>query len=135
MGSLCLTGVGLVASPDSLLLPRALVGDEFPITWSSDGSQYTGAGDNTQPSPGMNQSYNSPASFFRVKGGPTDPTFPDAAFDLRGDPFAVSVGPPPPAALLIPAAPAAAHAGLPTARPRGSSTELAPGKGAVHPLE
>ena len=67
-------------------------GDEFPVTWSADGNQYSGAGDNTQPSPGCNKSYNSPASVFRVAGPPPplNPAYPEGAFSLVGDPFAVS---------------------------------------------
>jgi len=42
-------------------------GDEFPITWGRDGSQYTGAGDNHQVG-----EESSPLSFFRVFGGPMD---------------------------------------------------------------
>ena len=50
--------------------PHLLVGingDEFPITWGRDGNQYTGAGDNHQP-----DGSESPLSFFRVVGGPTE---------------------------------------------------------------
>lgn len=64
-------------------------GDEFPITWGQDGMQYTGAGDNTQPSPGINASYASPMSFFRVSGQPTDSSFPDRSFTVLG-PFSLS---------------------------------------------
>lgn len=65
-------------------------GDEFPCTWSADGNQYTGAGDNIQPSPGINQSYSSPASYFRVSGKPTDQSYPDHAFTLMGSGFPIS---------------------------------------------
>mmetsp|Transcript_24286 Transcript_24286/g.45446 ORF Transcript_24286/g.45446 Transcript_24286/m.45446 type:complete len:471 (-) Transcript_24286:170-1582(-) len=62
--------------PKSTAIPSAKVGsdyilgvngDEFPITWAKDGNQYTGAGDNQQP--GLPTS---PASFFKVEGGPTE---------------------------------------------------------------
>ena len=42
-------------------------GDEFPITWGADGAMYTGAGDNHQAG-----GAESPLSFFKVKGGPTE---------------------------------------------------------------
>jgi hypothetical protein len=42
-------------------------GDEFPMTWGADGAQYTGAGDNHQAG-----APESPLSFFRVSGGPTE---------------------------------------------------------------
>ena len=70
-----------------------LDGDEFPITWARDGTMLTGAGDNTQPSPGINASWNSPASFFRVEGGPPQEGatgFPAGTFSLRGDPLAIA---------------------------------------------
>ena len=74
--------------------PAALFGvdgDEFPSTWATDGFTYTGAGDNTQPSPSIPQRYNSPASFFRVAAAsPEDPAFPSAAFSLQGGPFPLS---------------------------------------------
>ena len=44
-------------------------GDEFPITWGADGAQYTGAGDNHQA---VGNTAESPLSFFRVAGGPTE---------------------------------------------------------------
>ena len=66
-------------------------GDEFPTVWASDGFSYTGAGDNTQPSPSIPQRFNSPASFFRINvSSPLDPAFPNAAFTLRGEPFPLS---------------------------------------------
>jgi hypothetical protein len=52
-------------------------GDEFPTTWDDDGFQYTGAGDNHQPG----QTHGSPLSFFRVKGDPTDTSYPGDAFE------------------------------------------------------
>jgi hypothetical protein len=74
--------------------PTALMGvdgDEFPSTWASDGFTYSGAGDNTQPSPSMPLHYNSPASFFKVTAAsPTDPAYPNAAFSLRGAPYPLS---------------------------------------------
>lgn len=74
--------------------PVALMGvngDEFPVAWASDGFSYSGAGDNTQPSPSMPLHYSSPASFFKVKvASPTDPAFPDAAFSLQGGAFPLS---------------------------------------------
>lgn len=63
-------------------------GDEFPTTWAGDGNQYSGAGDNTQPSPGVPEHYNSPATLFRVSGPPDAP-----AFAVRGDPVAISDAP------------------------------------------
>ena len=63
-------------------------GDEFPTAWASDGMQYSGAGDNTQPSRGIPQRWNSPASMFRVSGRPGDAGFPDNAFEAQGSPFA-----------------------------------------------
>jgi hypothetical protein len=60
--------------PDSDLLGATLEphflpginGDEFPITWGADGSQYSGAGDNQQAG-----GAESPLSFFKITGGPT----------------------------------------------------------------
>ena len=63
-------------------------GDEFPMAWASDGNLYAGAGDNTQPSRGIPQRWNSPASMFRVSGRPGDAGFPDNAFNAQGSPFA-----------------------------------------------
>lgn len=65
-------------------------GDEFPTTWGADGILYTGAGDNAQPSPGCNESYASPASFFRVTRRPDDPRYPRDAFTQLGDPFSIA---------------------------------------------
>ena len=48
-------------------LQIAVNGDEFPITWGADGAQYTGAGDNHQSG-----GEESPLSFFKVAGGPTE---------------------------------------------------------------
>jgi len=68
-------------------------GDEFPTTWAADGFQYAGAGDNTQPSPGLPQwRYASPATMMRINGAPDAATFPAQAFAVQGDPFAVSNG-------------------------------------------
>lgn len=56
------------------LNPKFLIGingDEFPITWGKDGHQYTGAGDNKQHD-GLPTHSDSPLSFFRVQGGPTE---------------------------------------------------------------
>jgi len=54
-------------------------GDEFPITWAADGNQYTGAGDNHQRS-----GVATPMSFFKVMLDPTNPSYPDKAFEERG---------------------------------------------------
>jgi hypothetical protein len=72
-----------------------LNGDEFPTTWASDGNQYTGAGDNIQPSvPSVPYRFNSPASFFKVNASsPTEPAYPNTVFTLQGDPYPLSKTP------------------------------------------
>jgi hypothetical protein len=45
-------------------------GDEFPMSWAKDGAQYSGAGDNKQLIGG--KTTESPLSFFKVTGGPTE---------------------------------------------------------------
>jgi hypothetical protein len=80
----------IAADVDAAAL-RGVDGDEFPSTWASDGLTYSGAGDNTQPSPSIPQRYNSPASFFRVAAAdPTAPAYPSGAFSLQGGPFPIS---------------------------------------------
>jgi hypothetical protein len=74
-------------------VPYGFNGDEFPTTWAKDGWQYTGAGDNQQLSPGINGSWSSPASFFRVSSSvPTETAgYPGGGFfQLQGSPFALS---------------------------------------------
>eukprot|EP01065_Artemidia_motanka_P051688 TRINITY_DN9157_c0_g1_i2.p1 TRINITY_DN9157_c0_g1~~TRINITY_DN9157_c0_g1_i2.p1 ORF type:complete len:274 (+),score=63.33 TRINITY_DN9157_c0_g1_i2:45-824(+) len=59
------TAIGWATLHDKLYL--GINGDEFPITWGKDGAMYTGAGDNHQQG-----GQESPLSFFRVVGGPTE---------------------------------------------------------------
>ena len=61
------------AVPQVAIEPKLYIGvngDEFPITWGRDGAQYSGAGDNKQIING--KLAESPLSFFKVTGGPTE---------------------------------------------------------------